>query len=78
MRPLTIVTAGAVALTAIGTDHGAAPDGPGGGPELRVHWAGSRAATIERHEAARVYISQASFNDVHFTFKTFPASPETR
>lgn len=36
-------------------DHGAAPTGPGGGPEVRVSWSSRRGLTVACHKRARVF-----------------------
>jgi len=37
------------------TDHGAAPSGPGGGPELGVRWEGPTDLVLTHHPKARVW-----------------------
>lgn len=50
------------------TNHGAAPDGPGGGPEVRVRWQSSTELVISHHPAARVFSSQGTVGStkVHY------------
>jgi len=39
----------------VDTDHGRAPAGPGGGPEVHVRWNGAGVAVLSVHPAARVF-----------------------
>jgi hypothetical protein len=40
------------------TDHGSAPSGPGGGPQVGVVWEGSTKLLITHHPHARVFRAQ--------------------
>lgn len=42
------------------TNHGAAPDGPGGGSEVSVRWLSATELAITHHRAARVFSSKGS------------------
>lgn len=53
------------------TNHGAAPAGPGGGPELRVRWTGTRTLSIAYHERASVYRSWLRQHGVRIEYSTF-------
>ena len=53
------------------TDHGVARSGPGGGPELRYHWAAPNQFFILHHMAARVFKAEDRFKDVEITYATF-------
>lgn len=46
------------------TDHGAAPAGPGGGPEVQVRWEGPRAVRITHDPEARVFRAERSVGSV--------------
>lgn len=50
------------------TNHGAAPDVPGGGPEVSVSWLSSTELVISHHPAARVFSTQGSVGStkVHY------------
>lgn len=52
-------------------DHGAAPSGPGGGPEVRMRWTSPNSAVIEHHRAARVHKSKRVLDGVQFEFPSF-------
>jgi hypothetical protein len=50
------------------TNHGAAPSGPGGGPELAASWVGPNELVLEHHARARVFKAEASVGDTHVRF----------
>jgi len=52
------------------TDHGAAPSGPGGGPEIQVVWQGAMAVSISYHPSVRVFKAQPLVGGVQFTYET--------
>ncbi|NUO64271.1 MAG: hypothetical protein HOQ11_17710 [Gemmatimonadaceae bacterium] len=41
------------------TDHGLAPAGPGGGPEVRVRWLGPHTLEVRYHPRARVFQTES-------------------
>jgi hypothetical protein len=47
------------------------PVGPGGGPEVRIRWNGSRTAIIGHHRAARVFLSEHQRDGVAFKYEPF-------
>jgi hypothetical protein len=57
------------------TDHGAAPSGPGGGPELRVRWLSAQRVEITHHRSARVFKSRKLMDGVRFDFAGFADKP---
>jgi hypothetical protein len=50
------------------TNHGAAPSGPGGGPELEASWVGPKELVLEHHTQARVFKAEPSIGDTHVRF----------
>jgi hypothetical protein len=44
------------------TDHGAAPSGPGGGPELGVYWESSTVLVLRHHPKASVWAADHKAN----------------
>jgi hypothetical protein len=50
------------------TNHGAAPSGPGGGPELEASWVGPKELVFAHHPQARVFKAEASIGDTHVRF----------
>ena len=46
------------------TDHGKAPAGAGGGPEVRLTWMGPRLLRIGHHPDARVFVSNPTASGV--------------
>jgi hypothetical protein len=54
------------------TDHGAAPSGPGGGPELRVHWEGPQRLLLRHHSKARVFVADRHRDGIEVRYETFP------
>jgi hypothetical protein len=53
------------------TDHGVAPSGTGGGPELRSHWAAPDHLVLQHHMAARVFKAEQRFKNVEIKYETF-------
>ena len=49
------------------TNHGAAPSGPGGGPDVRMRWDGPGRVTLEHDVAARVFRCEARLEGVEVT-----------
>lgn len=54
------------------TDHGAAPSGPGGGPELRARWEGSKRLLLEHHVRARVFKAQRYLDGIEVRYEALP------
>eukprot|EP00456_Euglypha_rotunda_P093773 TRINITY_DN9916_c0_g1_i1.p2 TRINITY_DN9916_c0_g1~~TRINITY_DN9916_c0_g1_i1.p2 ORF type:complete len:150 (+),score=1.70 TRINITY_DN9916_c0_g1_i1:204-653(+) len=46
------------------TNHGQAPAGPGGGPEVSVSWSADSSVTLSHHSAARVFKAISGFDGV--------------
>ena len=55
-------------LFAADTNHNSAPSGPGGGPVVRLAWAGPSVLRVERHPLARVFLSRPSLNGVQVEY----------
>jgi hypothetical protein len=53
------------------TNHGAAPSGPGGGPEVRVVWKSPATIALAHHGRARVFRSESSVAGVAVHYSTF-------
>jgi hypothetical protein len=53
------------------TDHGKAPNGPKGGPEVRVQWRGDKALSVAYHKAARVFLERPKIQDITVTYTQF-------
>ena len=54
------------------TDHGIAPSGPGGGPELRVRWESPKRILLQHHVKARVFKAEQHLNGIEIRYETFP------
>ena len=54
------------------TDHGIAPSGPGGGPELRVRWEGPKRLLLQHHAKARVFKAELRFNAIEIRYEKLP------
>ena len=54
------------------TDHGIAPAGPGGGPELRVRWDGPKTLLLQHHPKARVFKAERLLNGVEVGYEPLP------
>lgn len=57
-------------IGAVDDNHGAVPQGPGGGPELKLAWDGRRELVVYHHRKARVY-ERNSRDDVRVKFAAF-------
>ena len=57
------------------TDHGRAPAGGGGGPEVRVRWLSRDAIVIAHHELARVFLKVSQLDGVTVAYDTFGDEP---
>ena len=53
------------------TDHGRAPSGIGGGPEVRVAWRSSHSLQIARHRDARVFLEEPGISGVTAEYVVF-------
>jgi hypothetical protein len=53
------------------TDHGRAPSGPGGGPEVRVRWEASDHVVIQHHVKARLGKVKTQVGGVQIDYETF-------
>jgi len=54
-------------------NHGAAPEGPGGGPLVNGHWDGNNQLTISFHPATRVFKSEALVEGIAIRYVADPA-----
>lgn len=52
-------------------NHGLAPAGPGGGPEVRMRWSGAARVSIQHHAATRVFLNETERDGVRFDYTTF-------
>lgn len=61
------------------TDHGAAPSGPGGGPELSVEWKDERSLVLVHDSRVRVFKSEQRLDGVHVSYRHTPrwGAPDT-
>lgn len=53
------------------THYGAAPSGPGGGPELRVAWQGARALDLSHHANTRTFKAETKVRGVSIKYSRF-------
>jgi hypothetical protein len=53
------------------TDHGIAPSGAGGGPELRFQWADPKDLLLQHHVTARVFKAERHLKDTDVKYETF-------
>jgi len=53
------------------TDHGRAPSGEKGGPELKVAWNNIRSVTLSYHPQARVFLKAQRLNGIDVNCETF-------
>ena len=51
------------------TDHGKAPSGVGGGPDVKVKWVSERELVIAHHHLARVFLSEPNWGAVKITYE---------
>ncbi|TBR17307.1 MAG: hypothetical protein EPO57_09325 [Chitinophagaceae bacterium] len=52
------------------TNHGAAPSGPGGGPNLKVTWISNQSVVLTHHPNVRVLKSEAEVDGVRASYVT--------
>lgn len=50
------------------TNHGRAPSGPGGGPELTASWVGPNDLVLEHHTLARVFKAEPRIGETNVRF----------
>jgi hypothetical protein len=53
------------------TNHGDAPSGKGGGPEVRVRWVSEEHLEVQHHQAARVFRSEKAIDGIQVDYATF-------
>jgi len=53
------------------TDHGSAPNGAGGGPEVRVRWLTDTRLEIKYPMMAHVILGETKVNDIEIVYGTF-------
>jgi hypothetical protein len=53
------------------TNHGKAPSGIGGGPEVKIFWVGSRSIHLNHHKNARVSFASPRILEVSATYGFF-------
>ncbi|MDU0458069.1 MAG: hypothetical protein RW306_04985 [Geobacteraceae bacterium] len=51
--------------------HGAAPAGPGGGPELRVKIIGPSAIELAHHPSAQIFDAQTNYEGISIKYSSF-------
>jgi hypothetical protein len=52
------------------TDHGKAPSGPKGGPEVRVSWVGARSLRVSHHRNAHILLASHNVAGVAVEYDT--------
>lgn len=50
-------------------DHGTAPSGPGGGPEVLVSWIGEDSVKISHDPLARVFLSESNWEGIQIEYE---------
>lgn len=53
------------------TNHGAAPSGPGGGPEVRVGWKNARELWLSHHGNARIFKAEREVRGIAVSYSRF-------
>ncbi len=53
------------------TNHGRAPSGVGGGPEVRIKWVSDTHLQIHHHQFARVFLAEKTIGGVRIDYATF-------
>jgi len=51
------------------TDHGSAPGGPGGGPDLHAVWEDNRSVTLSYDSRVRIFKAEQQIHGVSFTYQ---------
>ena len=54
------------------TDHGKAPSGPGGGPEVHVRWEGAGTVVLSVHPASQIFKSESRVDGVEIRLEKQP------
>jgi hypothetical protein len=54
------------------TNHGIAPSGPGGGPELHVRWKDPKHLLLQHHAKARVFKAERGLNGIEVRYEPIP------
>ena len=57
------------------TNHGAAPSGQGGGPQVLVRWRSPTQAVVVHHHAARVFQAKSALGTVGVSYEQFASRP---
>jgi hypothetical protein len=53
------------------TNHGEAPNGSKGGPEVRIQWRGDKVLSVAYHKAARVFLERSKTHNITVIYSTF-------
>ena len=72
LKPGMRLPSGGGNLFVADTDRGAAPSGPGGGPELRARWDGPKRLSLQHHAKARVFKAEQHLNGIEVQYERFP------
>ncbi len=56
-------------------NHGAAPQGPGGGPEVRVAWIADDQLVVSYDKAVRVFRAETNLSGVRIRHETLVSKP---
>jgi hypothetical protein len=54
-----------------GTNHGEAPSGQGGGPEVKVNWLSDTGIQIQHHKLVRTFLVEKNYEGVQVEYLTF-------
>lgn len=53
------------------TNHGQAPSGKGGGPEVRVTWVGNETVILSYDKNARIFQHEKKFNNIRIDYQEY-------
>lgn len=53
------------------TNHGRAPSGVGGGPEVRIKWVSDTHLQIHHHQLVRIFLAEKNIGGVRIDYATF-------
>jgi hypothetical protein len=53
------------------TNHGRAPSGIGGGPEVKIYWVGSKSVHLTYHEHTRIFLANPNITGVSAVYDSF-------
>jgi hypothetical protein len=53
------------------TNHGRAPSGIGGGPEVKIYWVGSKSVHLTYHEHTRIFLANPNISGVSAVYDSF-------